>query len=73
MPLLGSHLAPKRLNAVAGLYSSLMFWLDSDKYKEARGMESRAKMMGLTARTIYTDLDPKEYTDEEIWEHLNMK
>lgn len=70
MPLLGSYLAPRRLNAVAGLYHSLVFWLDSDKYKEARGMERRATMMGLESRTIYTDLDPKCYTDEELHELL---
>lgn len=72
MPLLGSYLAPKRLNAVVGLYRNLVFWLDSDKYKEARGMERRATMMGLRARTIYTDLDPKCYIDKEIYELLSL-
>lgn len=72
MPLLGSHLAAARLHAVAGLYGGgqLMFWLDSDKYKEARGMEQRAKYMGLSARTIYTELDPKEYDNATILEIL---
>lgn len=70
MPLLGSHLAQARLNALAGLYDSFVFWLDSDKYKEARAMEQRAKFSGLSARTVYTELDPKCYTNEQIREIL---
>lgn len=70
MPLLGSHLAAARLNAVAKLYTSLVFWLDSDKLKEARSMAERAKYMGLSTRVIYTDLDPKCYTDNELVEIL---
>lgn len=70
MPLLGSHLATARLSAVAGLYDDLVFWLDSDKLKEARGMEQRAKYMGLSARSIWTEEDPKCFTDEQIKEIL---
>lgn len=70
MPLLGSHLATARLNALAGLYERLVFWLDSDKLKESRGMAERAKYMGLSARTIWTAEDPKCYTDEQIQEIL---
>lgn len=72
MPLLGSHLAQARLNAVARLYPSVVFWLDSDKLKEARAMEQRAKYMGLSTRTIYTAEDPKCYTDDQIMEILTL-
>jgi hypothetical protein len=72
MPLLGSHLAQARLSALAKLYTSIVFWLDSDKYKEARAMEQRAKYMGLSARTIYTDEDPKCYTNDQLREILNF-
>lgn len=70
MPLLGSHLAQARLNAIAELYDSVVFWLDSDKYKEARAMEQRAKYMGLSARTIFTDADPKFYTNQQLQQIL---
>lgn len=70
MPLLGSHLASARLNAVAGLYERLVFWLDSDKYKEARSMADRAKYIGRSTNVIYTDDDPKCYTNEQIKEIL---
>lgn len=71
MPLLGSHLATARLNAVARLYDSLVFWLDSDKLKESRSMCHRAQMMGLQSRCSWTELDPKCYTDIEIKEILD--
>lgn len=70
MPLLGSHLGQARLNALAGLYERLVFWLDSDKLKEARSMAERAKYMGRSTNVIYTDEDPKCYTDEQIKEIL---
>lgn len=72
MPLLGSHLASSRLNAIAGLYQSLVFWLDADKMKEAHAMARRASLMGLSTRVIWTPLDPKEYNDKEIGEFLNV-
>ena len=71
MPLLGSHLATHRLNAVAKLYSSLVFWLDSDKLKESREMAERAKLIGLDIRVIHTSDDPKCHTDEQIKEILS--
>lgn len=71
MPLLGSHLATSRLNSVAGLYNSVVLWLDSDKLKEARDIAGRFKLVGVTARVVWTELDPKVYTNEEIMEILN--
>lgn len=70
MPLLGSHLATSRLNAVAGLYKALVVWLDSDKLIEARKIAERAKLIGIQARVIWTELDPKCYTDAQIEEIL---
>lgn len=71
MPLLGSHLATSRLNALAGLYRAVVVWLDSDKLKEARGISERFRLVGVDARVIWTELDPKVYTNEEIGAFLN--
>lgn len=70
MPLLGSHLATKRLNAIAGLYRDLVFYLDHDKLKESRLMAEKASLIGCNTRVIYTPLDPKEYTDSDLKEYL---
>lgn len=71
LPLLGSHLAKSRLIAIAGLYSSLVVWLDSDKMKEAQGIADAGRLLGLSTRVIWTELDPKCYTDEQIKEYLS--
>jgi hypothetical protein len=70
MPLLGSHLAQARLLAIAKLYNEVVFWLDSDKWKEATQIADRAKYLGLSTKVIYTELDPKCYTNEQIREIL---
>jgi len=67
MPCLGSYLPLKKLAALRALnYDSLFCWLDSDKLKEARDIAQRAKWLGFNTRVIYTELDPKTYSDEEI-------
>lgn len=70
MPLLGSYLPARKIMALKPFYEFLDVWLDSDKLKEAREIEMMAKWVGLSARTIYTELDPKEYSDREIHEYL---
>jgi hypothetical protein len=76
MPLLGSHLATARLNAVAGLYSGpeceVVVWLDSDKLKEARSISDRFNLIDIKSRTIWTELDPKCYSDMEIQKILDL-
>lgn len=70
MPCLGSYLPARKIMALKTSYEFLDVWLDADKLKEAREIETMAKWVGLSARTIYTELDPKEYSDDEIKEFL---
>lgn len=70
MPLLGTHLPTQKLNRLKGLYSKMVVWLDHDKGKESQAIADRAKMIGMDAKVISTDLDPKEYTKEELNERL---
>ena len=73
MPCLGSYLPARKIMALKALnYEHLLVWLDADKLKEAREIEDMAKWVGLSARTIYTALDPKEYSDNEIKEYLRL-
>ena len=66
MPLLGTNLPTSKLTRLAKLYRSLVVWLDHDKAKEAMKIAQRAKMLGMQARVVITEQDPKELTDEEI-------
>lgn len=70
MPVLGSHVSRQKLTRLARLYSRLIIWLDHDKLNEARGLSTSARMLGLDTKVIYTDLDPKCYTNEQLKEYL---
>jgi hypothetical protein len=67
MPCLGSYLPSHKLMALKRLkFNRLIVWLDSDKLKESREIAQRAKWLGFDTKVVYTELDPKEYSDEEI-------
>jgi hypothetical protein len=71
MPCLGSHLRLNKINALRLLgYEHLVMWLDEDKFKEACLIADRAKLLGFTTDVVYTELDPKEYTDDEICQYV---
>jgi hypothetical protein len=72
MPCLGSYLPSHKLMALKRLkFTRLITWLDSDKLKESREIAQRAKWLGFDTKVVYTELDPKEYSDSEIKEYLN--
>jgi len=48
----------------------VVVWLDSDKWREAREIAEAFKLVGLSATTLLTDLDPKCYSNEEIRNYL---
>jgi hypothetical protein len=67
IPCLGSHLSNKKLNLLRLLgYTHMVFWLDADKLKEARALADKAKWLGICTKVVHTELDPKEYNDDEI-------
>lgn len=70
MPALGTNVPVSKLNAIARQYIRLTVWLDSDKWREARHIADNFKWLGLSADTIYSELDPKCYSDEQIKEYL---
>lgn len=67
MPCLGSYLPKRKQNALRLLgYEQLIVWLDADKLREARQIADQAKLLGFDTKVVYTELDPKEYSDTEI-------
>lgn len=72
MPVLGVSLSKNKLLRIQRLgYTSLVVWLDRDKWKEAREIADMAKWLGLSATSVLTDLDPKEYSNIEIERYLS--
>ncbi len=70
MPALGTYVPVQKIMALAGLYEFIVVWLDHDKWREAREIADNCKWVGLSARTVFSELDPKCYSNEEITEYL---
>lgn len=67
--LFGSHLKPEYLLQL--MSRPVYIWLDADKLKEAFSMAERVgNASGKKPTVVYTQLDPKEYTTEEIARYL---
>lgn len=72
MPLFGAHIALPGILRLARTFSGVGLWLDSDKEFEARLYASRASQYLETTCVIKTELDPKEYNDEQIRDQLRL-
>jgi len=69
--LFGSNISLKRLATLKTLgYTEIVIWLDWDKKEYAIEAAQHAQSIGLQARVIHTQLDPKEYNLGEIKELL---
>ena len=69
-PALGTQVAKEKIMALKPYYSQVLVWLDRDKFREGQAIADAFKWQGLSARAIYTELDPKKYTDKEILDYL---
>lgn len=71
IPLFGTNLSGARLGLIKSLgYNIVTFWLDNDAAPKAAKAYGLALAMGLNARMVITDKDPKEYSDLKIKEFL---
>jgi hypothetical protein len=67
MPLFGSHISQRRLLTIKRFYGmEVIIWLDNDKKMESVKFVNSARQLGLIARTVITEKDPKEYSRQEI-------
>lgn len=72
--LFGSNISLKRLATIKQLgYDEVIIWLDWDKREYAIKVAAQAQAIGLKARVIHTQLDPKEYSLEKINLFLEKK
>lgn len=66
IPLLGSNMPDDAILRLSKAYRSVYFWLDEDKLLPAMKMATKAGLLGMTTGTIYTELDPKDHSTEEL-------
>ena len=68
-PLFGSYIDISNIyNIVKDKYSSLIIWLDHDKYKESRKYSVKLNNLGIDTYVIDTKKDPKEFNIEQMKE-----
>lgn len=70
MPLFGSSLSLRRALRLRYLANNIIFWLDADKFKESVDFSKQLQMYGIECRSIFTEKDPKTYSDEQINDFL---
>jgi hypothetical protein len=72
MPLFGCTIPTNRLKRLSGLTGEVVIWLDPDKRKEALQEAKKASMFNLKSSVIFSEVDPKECSDEEIRNFLRL-
>lgn len=73
VPLFGSFVSLKAISSLSPRFSECLIWLDRDKAKESLKQALRFfPYFKQGARSVITDLDPKEYKEQEIKQYLNI-
>lgn len=73
MPALGTSFPMSKALTLQKLgYIKAFVWLDRDKWKEGMEIADRFKWLGMSVKAVYTEKDPKEYTQFEIQKYLDM-
>lgn len=72
-PLYGVHLSHVRAQALSKQFHTCYVWLDRDKFRESVEIATKLKWLGVSARSIFSDLDPKYYSNEQIKDFLGVK
>lgn len=70
MPLFGSDISTDVIIGIYNRYPDLVIWLDKDKRSYARSRCLSVKYMFNSVKTIESELDPKEYSNEELQQFL---
>lgn len=70
MPALGSGISLLKLARLKGFYSRLIVWLDGNMLNNAIKLCGQAALVGMDAHPVYTELDPKEYSNTDINKYL---
>lgn len=60
IPIFGSTISPKHFLRIKKIVDKVWIWLDPDMRTKSVKMASTAKLLGLDARVIFSDKDPKE-------------
>lgn len=72
MPLFGCTIKLELLQDLLKRFKTVLIWLDADKLDNARKISLNANLIGLQSHVLYTKKDPKNYTNLEIQNYLEV-
>jgi len=70
IPLFGSTVSPECVKWASGTFKQLRIWLDMDKASQSLLEASKLSQYCPDSRVILTPLDPKEYSNNQIYDIL---
>lgn len=70
MPIFGSQIGLERFKTLAERIKEVVIWLDPNMKKQMVTEARKAELMGIGSRVVFSTLDPKEHSMEEIKEYL---
>ena len=65
IPMLGTSLSKELQNRLQQMKNPVYVWLDRDVSKKSIRMKNHLRSLGLTAKSIITNEDPKAYTKQQ--------
>lgn len=71
MPLFGSIINTKQLLTLHNRYKKVLIWLDKDKEMYSRSVSKKARELGINCNSIVSELDPKDYNEDNITSFLH--
>jgi len=66
MPILGSSLSEDSIQRLSGRFKEVIMWLDRDKAKDSVTISRDLRQRGFNSRSVITELDPKEYDENQL-------
>jgi len=70
IPIFGSSISNRQLIRLKTIVDKVWFWLDPDMRSKSVKMANQAKLLGLDAKVIWSDKDPKEESYDSISNYL---
>lgn len=72
LPIFGSDISTELIIRIYNRFRNLNIWLDKDKRKYAHARMQSVRYLFDTVRVIDSEVDPKEYNNQELKEFLNV-
>jgi len=66
IPIFGSTVSTQQLLRLKTVVDRVWYWLDPDMRAKSVKLANMSRLLGLDAKVIFSDKDPKEHTSEEI-------